>query len=202
MSLRLVAVALAATLATVTPAAAATIDFTDIFDPGSVFLRADGSNQCVGTNIEGTTVGDSVAGTLCESLTFTQSLTGYVSPPNVLQSATLQIFLIDDANDPIPGETFTVTGDLTNLWTNLAVVGGGDPTAPISVFALLAGDGLLNLIVSATSGDFHFDKAILNATWLDRDEEEPPPVPEPASLLLLGAGAIAVAYQVRKAKRS
>jgi hypothetical protein len=56
--------------------------------------------------------------------------------------------------------------------------------------------------LTATTGDFHFDWAVLDATWLDRDEPEVPPVPEPASLLLLGAGAIAVAYQVRKAKRS
>jgi hypothetical protein len=199
MSFRLLAVALVATFAAATPAAAATIDFQDIFDPSGVFLSASGVNQCDGINLAGDG-SDSVTGTLCSSLSFSQTLTGYVSPPNVLQTATLQIWLNDDGPGGVPDaepETFTLTG-ITDIWTNLSV---GSPTGPLDVFAQVS-NGVLNLLLTATTGDFHFDKAQLDATWLDQDEPEVPPVPEPASLLLLGAGAIAVAYQVRKAKRS
>lgn len=200
MLLRSLGVALFATFVAAAPAAAATITFQDIFDPVLTVGMAEGAAACTGTNGVVDTVAP-VEGGPCGTLSFNQVLAGYSNALNVLESATLTLYMHDDGGPGDGTEKFTLTADLTTLFTEGPIPGSGNPTGPVSVFAEVMGDGILSVLLTAAVGDFRFDRAILDASWSDR-VVPPTPVPEPASLLLLGAGAIAVAHRVRKAKRS
>src|SRR5688572_16191972 len=96
MSLRSLSFALLATLAVSAPAIANPI--TDIYDPTDVYMAAaaDGGTACIGTNIEGTTVGDisdqAAQAVGCSSLSYTQYLTGYDVPPDSGLTASLEVF--------------------------------------------------------------------------------------------------------------
>jgi hypothetical protein len=197
--LRKLAIALFTTFVAAAPVAAATITFSDTFDPADVFLSDAVTQECVGTNDPDLVapVGD------CKTLSFSQTLLGYSNPPDVLQSATLTLYLRDDFGSGDGTDKFTLTGDLTSLFTTPDEPNVNSNFGVVSVFAQVLGDGVVNLLLTATEGDFYFEKAVLNASWGENsDNEEPAPVPEPASLLLLGAGAIIVAHRVRRARRS
>lgn len=196
--LRKLSAALFVTFLAVAPAGAATINFEDIFDPTDVFLTTAVATACVGDNSD-----DTIApGSPCKSLSFNQALSGYSNPPDVLQTATLTLYLRDDRGGADGEEKFTLTGDLTSLFTSPDEPNVNSNYGIVSVFAQVLNDGMVSLILTAAEGDFYFEKAVLNASWATGDSEDPAPVPEPASLLLLGTGAIAIAYRVRKAKRS
>ncbi|MCE5274964.1 MAG: PEP-CTERM sorting domain-containing protein [Syntrophaceae bacterium] len=60
---------------------------------------------------------------------------------------------------------------------------------------LLLDDGLLNVRLTSTCGDFYFGDSVLTANG-----NETAPVPEPATLLLLGSGLLGLAGFRRKNK--
>jgi hypothetical protein len=194
--LRKLSAALFVTLLAAAPAGAAPMTFEDVFDPTDVLLTTAVATACVRDNGADTITPEDP----CKTLSFTQALVGYSNPPDVLQSATLTLYLRDDGNDS--ADKFTFTGDLTSLFSSPDEPNVNSNFGIVSVFAQVLNDGMVNLILTATQGDFYFEKAVLNAAWNTGDSEEPAPVPEPASLLLLGTGAIAVAYRIRKLKRS
>jgi hypothetical protein len=198
--LRKLAVALFVTLVAAAPAAADSITYTDTFEAGDVFMSDAVATECVGTSGTPDTLAPSDP---CKTLSFTQQLIGYSKPPDELISATLTLFLRDDRGGSDGEEFFSLTGDLASLFTTPSTPNVNSNYGIVSVFAQVLDDGVVNLILTATEGDFWFEKAVLSGTWLENsDNEEPLPTPEPASLLLLGMGAIGIAYTVRKTKTS
>lgn len=109
----------------------------------------------------------------------------------------------------IPGgldgnEKTTVTVDLATVLEKEEVDGTwlwGEDTFTID----LGGKGLLDVLIdgnlavkiTATKGDFYFDKSTLT---VDADRPAPAPVPEPATLMLLGSGLIGLAGFRRRQK--
>lgn len=130
-----------------------------------------------------------------KSTSFTLDITNNAIPFEVgvdkILSADLMISLYDD-ND-YSAESVTVKIDGTNLndeywWTFNAFGGAVSATG----LASLNEDGKLFTVVTATQGDFWFDKAELTANGCNNA------VPEPATMLLLGFGLVGLAGVRRK----
>jgi hypothetical protein len=218
MSIRSLSVALLATLAASAPAGASSI--TDIYDPTDVYMvaSADGGLSCTGTNVAGTTAGDTSNQTAagCSSLSYTHFLTGYTVPPDSGLTADLTVFYYnDDSGEGSEKFRLVVAADGTVLVDQDEVSNTSTADNPEfyfnpSVATYFADDGALALIVSAlgsggtVANDYFFQKSIVNASWTDGDIDLPDTaaVPEPASLLLVAAGAVAVSQAIRKRKRA
>ena len=197
MLLRSVLIGAFALLATVTPASAATIVFQDTFAPAAeIFMNATSSAACIGTSGLVDTVAP--AGS-CQTLSFTQELTGYDNPPDVLQSATLSLWIRDDGGGGDGAEKFTLNLEGFTPWTAQAPGNSGPVQfGPVSIFAQVVSDGLLSVLLTANSGDFYFVSSVLDAEWIENSSVEAVATPEPASLFLFAAGASVIAFRLRK----
>lgn len=197
MLIRSVLIGSFALMAAVSPVSAATITFQDTFAPAdNVFMNATSSAECIGTSGLVDTVAP--AGS-CKTLSFTQELTGYTNPPDVLQSASLSIWIRDDGGGGDGAEKFTLNLDGFTPWTAQAPGNSGPVQfGPVSIFAQVVADGLLSVLLTANDGDFYFVSSILNAEWIENSSVEAVATPEPASLFLFGAGAAFIAFRLRK----
>jgi len=132
---------------------------------------------------------------------------------DTLNSAVLSVFLKDDFAFPFDGDEAykvvlgpvgspaqTFTGSNLSDSCFLFICGPGSVTEQITLNAAaladLRADGLINIAVSSTFGDFYFDKASLAAT-VTRGT-----VPEPTTVALLGLGLLGVAASRRKSTKA
>jgi hypothetical protein len=200
------ALALAGALLVPQPSQAATITFSDVFDPADVFMTnqvAGGVGAvCVGTN---STVDTTTASSSCGSLSWTHALVGYNPLTDTLNSAQLTLTLYDDTDSP--AETYSIALDLLTD-TGHTITSGSTASTPFTfsynVHGQLVLDGLLNaLLTNPGTGnhDFWFARAVLDASW-DTGGGGTPVVPEPTSIALLGGGLLAVAARMRRRRRA
>ena len=153
--------------------------YTDTYNPSDVALSA--------TNPQ-----------YASSISFTHSIqdNGFPHPNEYVIGAMLAITLYDDNDSAY--EWVAVELDGTN-WQSWEVDGSysNRDTFSAGVTASLLSDGLLNVVVTATSGDFWFDKSKLTVKTA---YEENPVVPVPGAVLLGVLGLGAAGMRLRKNK--
>jgi hypothetical protein len=176
-------------LATVVPASASSISFSDTFDPIDVLMSGQASTACSGTN---GVIDSIVPGDPCESLTWTHTLAGFNGATDTLSSASAVITVYNDASDG--PERFDIVLDLLHPPSGTVTDGStvGSPlTFTYNVVSQLA-DGSLAVTLTSQNGnhDFFFAKSELTAAGTRTDVS---PVPEPASIGLVGLGFVAIA---------
>jgi len=164
-------------LAGVTNANATPAVWTDEFDPAGVLLSSSASNAA--------------GRSLSFSLDLRQGADGFRPGSDFIDSALLTIVLFDDFDFAPERVGFNFDG---GTWTSSAGVIGGGLFPDLFVFSPLEflGDGLLNVSVRATRGDFIFDSAFLAAFG------ERTPVPEPATIALFGVGLFGMGWTLRR----
>ena len=126
----------------------------------------------------------------------TDGFHGYRPGVDSISGASLLVDLYDDS-DFLSGETVAFNFDRSG-WTPSFAVGGAwwsPDTFGFSVASLLS-DGVLNVTLKATSGDFYFAKSTLVVTG-DRATA----VPEPATLATFVFGLLALAFVARRRQK-
>ena len=191
-----------AIVATVGVAHAGTISFSDTFDPTDQRFNnvSPGTFNCTGTNGVGDSISGQSLGGECESLAYTHVLLGFVPATDTLASATLSIWVYDDATNEPASEKLDYSFDLGSLTGDFPAVSlnGFTQGSPfhfsIGVLPQIATDGTLAILLELKAGDMMFAKSELSARG-DRDEfvidPQTPTVPEPTALALLGLAAVA-----------
>ena len=182
-------------------AAAATIPFTDMFNPAAVLFDNSGGS-CTGNNNTDTVSGQ--VGGKCSSLTFVHTITGFSDPPDTLNGATLSLFFHDDEADESAADKVDITlGSSPTFDFTLAnsnTPGSSSPGA-LTVTTLVSAGGLLTVQLERKSGDFYFAYSVLSGSFEDNPSVEVDAVPEPANLVLLGFGLLAISRTRLKRRR-
>jgi hypothetical protein len=182
-------------------AAAATIPFTDMFNPADILFDNSGGT-CTGDNDTDTVSGQ--AGGKCSSLSFVHTITGFSDPPDTLNGATLSLFFQDDEAGESAADKVEITlGSSPTFDFTLAnsnTPGSSSPGA-LTVTALVTPGGLLTVQLERKAGDFYFAHSVLSGSFESNPTVEIDAVPEPANLVLLGIGLFAIARTRLKRRR-
>ena len=135
--------------------------------------------------------------------TNTFDFTSLIPANEVIDSATLQVFLIDDNAGFDLTEQVTINCDGTAIDTNRLINSGSNAktTLTYNVLTYVAGDKTLNLSVAQgfyliALGDCIYDKSTLTLTTSLL------PVPLPPSVLLLGSGLMGLGLLGWRRRRS
>ena len=167
-------------LGTPTAAPAASITFTDSTPSGHLCMSASAPAACDGGAVS--------TGTYTFTFDITDS--GFVLG-SLITSAELVLDLVDDGGSGEGSEKIGLLLDGTSIpYTENA---NHDAVITLSDFTSLA-DGKLEMILSATTGDFFLDGARLTVV---ADPTLAAAVPAPAALLVLAAGLVGTAWRRR-----
>jgi hypothetical protein len=147
--------------------------WNDTYDPADIKISAPGSYPV--------------------PLDITGGSNGFRPGLDTVDGALLTIRIYDGEFDN--PETVNFNFDGQNWGSSSVPLFGLLPFAFSNIDSLLS-DGLLNIVVTATQGDFYFDSASLLA-WGDRSTN----VPEPATLALFGLGLVGLGLVGRRRRR-